>query len=246
MTSLRSLLFNAGFLLWTACICLIGLPSRFAKDHRPAYDLGRRWGTGTLRLLRCCCGVDYEFRGLERLPEGPVILASKHQSTWDTLVIPRLVPGRYPAFVLKVELTRLPLFGPLLTKAGMIAVDRSAGGKALKEMLSQARLRVAQGRSLVIYPEGTRTAPGKKLPYHPGVAALYKDLGLPVVPVALNSGYFWGRRAFFIRPGRILLEVLEPIQPGLDRHSFLERLEAAVESGSQRLLKESEGESSRG
>jgi 1-acyl-sn-glycerol-3-phosphate acyltransferase len=238
MTSLRSLLFNAGFLLWTAIVCLSGLPSFLAKDHRPAYDLGRRWGTGTLRLLRWFCGVTYEFRGLERLPEGPVILASKHQSTWDTLVIPRLAPGRYPAFVLKVELTRLPLFGALLKQSGMIAVDRSAGGKALKDMLNQARDRVAEGRSLVIYPEGTRTAPGKKLPYQPGVAALYKDLGLPVVPLALNSGCFWGRRAFFIRPGRIVLEVLEPIQPGIERRAFLERLEEEIESASQRLVEE--------
>ncbi|WP_455374015.1 lysophospholipid acyltransferase family protein [Limibacillus halophilus] len=240
MRVLSSLLFNAAFILWTAAVCISGLPAFFSDSYKPVYGLGQRWGTGTIRLLRWLCGLRYELRGLERLPDGPVILACKHQSTWDTLVIPRLVPGRYPAYVLKIELTRLPLFGPLLRKGGMIAVDRSAGGKALKDMLAQARERVADGRSLVIYPEGTRTAPGKKLPYHPGVAALYKDLGLPVVPVALNSGFFWGRRAWLIRPGQILLEVLEPIEPGLDRRDFLQRLEAAVEGASGRLLKEAE------
>ena len=190
-------------------------------------------------MLRWLCGIDHRFLGLDRLPDGPAIIASKHQSAWDTLVLPRLMPGRYPAYVLKAELTRIPIFGSLLKRAGMIAVDRSAGAKALRGMVREAKLRAAEGRSIVIYPEGTRTMPGKKLPYHPGVAALYNELDLPLVPVALNSGLFWGRNAIFKKPGTILLEVLEPIPPGLNRREAMKQLEAAIEAASARLAAES-------
>ncbi len=237
MRILGSLLFNLLFILWTAVISLAGIPC-FFTDHRCVYRLGRAWSKVTLFLLRWLCGVKQEIRGLERLPNGPAIIASKHQSAWDTLVLPHLTPASYPAYVLKIELTRIPVFGALLRKGGMIAVDRSAGTRAMREMLTQGKARAEEGRSIVIYPEGTRTAPGAKLPYHPGVAALYRELDLPIVPVALNSGFFWGRNAWFKKPGTIVLEILEPIPPGLERRAALRRLEDAIESASARLLEE--------
>ena len=244
MRILGSLLFNLLFILWTAIISLAGIPCFFA-DHRCVYHLGRAWSAATLFLLRWLCGIKQEIRGLERLPDGPAIIASKHQSAWDTLVLPHLAPGNYPAYVLKIELTRIPIFGALLKKAGMIAVDRAAGTRAMREMLTQGKARAAEGRSIVIYPEGTRTAPGAKLAYHPGVAALYRELDLPVVPIALNSGYFWGRNAWLKKPGTIVLEVLEPIPPGLERREALHRLEDAIETASARLLEEARGATER-
>jgi 1-acyl-sn-glycerol-3-phosphate acyltransferase len=140
-----------------------------------------------------------------------------------------------PAFVLKRELTWIPFFGWFLLRGGMIPVDRAAGGTALRRLLRRAKQAAADGRSVVIYPEGTRTAPGASRPYQPGVAALYEHLRLPVVPVALNSGLFWGRRSFLKRPGTITLEILEPISPGLGRRPFTEELERRLEGASLRL-----------
>ena len=140
-----------------------------------------------------------------------------------------------PAYVLKRELIRVPLFGSYLKQCGMIPVDREGGGAALKQLLRAARTAVAQGRSILIYPEGTRTPPGERRPYHPGVAALYGDLGVPVVPVALNSGLFWGRRAFHKKPGTITIEFLPPIAPGLPRREFMRELQERMEGASQRL-----------
>src|SRR5207253_154167 len=139
--------------------------------------------------------------------------AMKHQSTWDTLALPVLFDD--PAAIIKRELLLLPIYGWYVQRAGAIAVDRSGGAKALKRMIAQARKAAAAGRPIAIFPEGTRTAVGARPPSHPGVAALYTQLALPLVPVAVNSGLFWGRRAFLKRRGRLTVEILPPIAPGL-------------------------------
>lgn len=146
------------------------------------------------------------------------------------------LPLRLPAYVLKRELMRIPLFGLYLRCAGMIPVDRTGGGGALKQMVAKARAAAAAGRHLLIYPAGTRTPPGERRAYHPGVAALYGQLDLPVVPVALNSGLFWGRRAFMKRPGVITVEFLPPIPPGLPRKQFMAELQARIETATERLV----------
>jgi 1-acyl-sn-glycerol-3-phosphate acyltransferase len=179
-------------------------------------------------------GLRYRVRG-QRLT-SPAIYASKHQSAWDTMVFQILVLDA--AFVLKRELLWLPLFGLYVWRGRHVAIDRAAGGQALRRMLKDGDRAQAEGRSIVIFPEGTRTAPGADAPYFPGVAALYKRLGIPVVPVALNSGLFWGRRSFIKRPGTITLEFLEPIPPGLDRATFEATLRERIEAGSKRLLAE--------
>lgn len=179
-------------------------------------------------LLGIKTRVKMDRAASDAIAAGPVIYAAKHQSMWETIVFNDLLNA--PAFVLKRELTRIPLFGPFLTKFGMVAVDRSAGAAALKDMVRQARRQVDTGRSIVIYPQGTRVAPGEHKPYMPGVAALYAQLGVPVVPIALDSGRLWPRRAFVKRAGTVTVTVLSPIPPGLDRKTFMRTLEERIES----------------
>ncbi|MSO77848.1 MAG: 1-acyl-sn-glycerol-3-phosphate acyltransferase [Alphaproteobacteria bacterium] len=233
MTWLRSLIFNLAFWLTTAVYSIGGLPVLAASPPRVTAH-GRQWARSVLGLLGAIAGLRHNVRGQPHA--GPAIYASKHQSSWDTLIFQDLVPGT--VFVVKRELLWLPFVGLFIWRSGHIAVDRRAGGQALKAMLRQADAIVAAGRSIVIFPEGTRTEPGSEAPYHPGVTALYKRLGLPVVPVALDSGLFWGRRQFVKQPGLITLEFLQPIPPGLDRAAFETRLRERIEAGSKRLLAE--------
>ena len=235
---LRSLLFNIGSFLWTAAIVTGGmllLPLQWRWMHR----LGRLWCRGTLAMLRVLAGLRWRVEGLAHRPAGPAIYASKHQSTWDTLVFALLLPDC--AYVLKRELFWLPLFGQLLARSRPIGVDRGAGARALRGMLAQAERAVAAGRSIVIFPEGTRTAPGKRRAYHPGVSALYQRLGLPVVPVALDSGRYWGRRQFVKQPGTITIRFLEPIAPGLERSAFMALLEGRIETACRALAGDTGG-----
>lgn len=210
------------------CLPLLLAPARWV------WQAGHLWIDGTLFLLRVCCGVSHRELGLENLPEGPAIIAAKHQSTWETLFLTRRLGD--PAFVLKRELLSIPLFGWFMRKTGMIAVDRSGKATALKKMVKDAGAAFAQGRKIIIFPEGTRVAPGQHRPYQPGIAALYGQLSVPVVPVALNSGLFWGRRAWVKKPGQIQVQYLPPIPPGLDRRAFMAELEKRLEPAAQALL----------
>ena len=233
MTLLRSLVFNLAFYGWTAFLGVAALPMLLAPRAR-AMRFGRWWSRSVLDLARAVAGIDYELRGAKHLPREPAIIAMKHQSAWDTLAVPALLGD--VAIVLKRELLWIPLYGWYARKAGMIPVDRGAGASALKSMVRRARDVIAEGRPIVIFPEGTRTAVGAKRPYHPGVAALYTQLGLPVVPVAVNSGLFWPRRSFIKRPGRIVVEALPPLPPGLDRKAFLAELQSRIETATERLV----------
>jgi len=150
-----------------------------------------------------------------------------------------------PAIVLKRELMMIPFYGWYLWKAGMIAIDRAAGASALKRMVASSEQVAGEGRAIVIFPEGTRTAPGVQHPYQPGVAALYRQLGLPLVPVAVNSGVFWGRRRFAKRPGRITIEILPPIPPGGDRRAVMAELESRIETATARLVARAEAATAR-
>ena len=233
MTTLRSLAFNILFAVWTGIIFLVSLPT-LLMPRRAVWAMGGLWVRGSLLLLRAIVGLGHRVQGGEHRLAGPAIYAVKHQSAWDTLVFPTLVA--MPAYVLKQELIRVPLFGAYLKQCGMIPVDRQGRATALKRMLAAARAAVAAGHPILIYPEGTRTPPGERRPYHPGVAALYGDLGLPVVPVALNSGLFWGRRSFRKKPGTITIEFLPAIPPGLPRRAFMQELQQRLEGASTRLV----------
>jgi len=235
VTVLRSLLFNLAFYAWTAFLGIAALPMLLAP-RAVVMRFGRWWSRTVLDLARAIAGIDYELRGAEHLPREPAIIAMKHQSAWDTLGVPALFGD--VAIVLKRELLWIPFYGWYARKAGMIPIDRGAGATALKSMLRRAREVVAERRPIVIFPEGTRTAVGAKRAYHPGVAALYSQLGLPVVPVAVNSGLFWPRRSFLKRPGRIVVEALPPLPPGLERKAFLAELQSRIETATERLVAE--------
>jgi len=235
VTLLRSLLFNLAFYLWTAFLGIAALPMVLAP-RATVMRFGRWWSGTVLALARGIAGIEYELRGAEHLPRGAGIIAMKHQSAWDTLAVPALIGD--VAIVLKRELLWIPFYGWYARKAGMIPVDRGAGASALKAMIRRAREIVAQGRPIVIFPEGTRTAVGAKRAYHPGVAALYTQLELAVVPVAVNSGLFWPRRSFVKRAGRIVVEALPPVPAGLERKQFLAELQARIEAATERLVAE--------
>jgi 1-acyl-sn-glycerol-3-phosphate acyltransferase len=234
--ALRALLFQAIFYPWTALYCLAVLPAYPFLTQPGMRAVARTWQRTILWLLKVTVGLTFTVRGRERVPNGPVIMASKHQSAWETLVFHALIPEI--SVGLKEELTRIPLFGWYLTRAGNIRIDRGAAAAAIRSLVRGGRQAVADGLTVLIFPEGTRRALDDPPDYKPGVAALYAALRLPVVPVALNSGLYWRRREFVKHPGCVLVEFLEPIPPGLDRKTFMHRLEQAVEAGTARLVAE--------
>jgi 1-acyl-sn-glycerol-3-phosphate acyltransferase len=232
---LGSLLFNLAFYAWTVVMALAALPLLLG----PRLAMVRhamRWERGIQFLLRSLVGLTYETRGLENRIGAEAIYAIKHQSAWDTVTTHLLLDD--PAIVLKKELTLIPIFGWCLRHAGMIAIDRGHGTRALRSMIEGGKAAIARSSPVVVFPEGTRTPPGARRPYHPGVAALYKQLDLPVVPVALNSGLFWGRRRFVKKPGLIVVEFLQPIEPGLERKAFMAALKERIETATDRLIAE--------
>ncbi|WGF87158.1 lysophospholipid acyltransferase family protein [Marinivivus vitaminiproducens] len=234
----RALLFNVWFWLWTGVMALVILPS-IALPWRWMWGLVLFWLGGIRAGLRLIVGLDVEIRGLERVPGRPVVFAVKHQSAWETLVLPLIQPD--VSIVLKRELADLPFFGWYTRKTGMIAVQRSAGAQALRALVQSARAVIAGGRSIIIFPEGTRAPVGRHGNHHPGIAALYRQLDAPIVPVALNSGLYWGRRSFLKRPGTVLIEFLDPLPPGLERVEFMRRLKAELDGATDRLVAEGEG-----
>lgn len=239
MTLLRSLTFNLFLYLWTAFIATIGLPLMFLHTQGAIY-IGRTWARGCLGGLRLLCNIHYRIEGEEHLPRsGAYIIASKHQSAWDTIIFLATLPA--PAYVLKKELLKLPFYGWYLPRMGMIAVDRSAGASALKDMVKQAQDRIQHGRPIVIFPEGTRTTVGATPAYHPGVAALYNNTGIAVIPAAVNSGLLWGRNAFVKKPGTITLRYLPAIPPGTDRKAFMGVLTEQIEHATAELVERGTG-----
>jgi 1-acyl-sn-glycerol-3-phosphate acyltransferase len=231
----RSVLFNIALWSWTGIMLLAALPwlvfpARFMLAH------SRAWMRGLQFLLAAIVGLGYEVRGEAASRLRPAIFAFKHQSAWETLAIHLLLDGA--AIALKRELTQIPLFGWTLLHSGMIRIDRQGGPRALRGLIEGGRAALARGMPIVIFPEGTRLPPGQHRPYHPGVAALYRHLDCPVVPVALNSGVFWPRRSFIKRPGRIVVEFLPPIEPGLERKAFMAELRDRLEPATERLVAE--------
>ncbi|MGH7154610.1 MAG: lysophospholipid acyltransferase family protein [Acetobacteraceae bacterium] len=230
MTLLRSGLFNLYFFALTFVLCLVGTGVRFIA---PAHILviPRFWARSLLAGARVICGIRYTVTGLGFLPaDGPLLIASRHQSTFDTLVWLTLLPRC--CYVLKQELTRIPLFGGMIRPAGQIVVDRAAGASALRHLVRDAERAVRERRQIVIFPEGTRGAPGHPLPLQPGVAAVATRTRLPVIPVVTDSGLYWGRRAFRKRAGTIQINIQPPILSSRGRESLMTGLAAAFAAGS--------------
>ena len=230
---LRSLAFNVGWYLGSTILALAGSPI-LLMPRRYVVAWSLFWIDGCLGWLRLTCRLTHRISGLENIPAGPVIFACKHQSSWETLAFSRLFPNS--AIVLKRELLFIPIVGWAMARVGNIAVERGDGAAALRGLVRQAKAAIADGRSILIFPEGSRVAIGAERPYQVGTAALYRQLGVPVVPVALNSGVFWGRRQFIKWPGVIDVEVLPAIAPGFGRKAFMATLRERIEGATVRLV----------
>jgi 1-acyl-sn-glycerol-3-phosphate acyltransferase len=230
---LRSAAFNLWFFGLTLLLCLLWLfRAPFGAPFGAGREIGvaRLWARLALGGLRRICGISWQVSGLEHLPqEGPALLASMHQSAFDTIVWVLLAP-RF-AYVVKQELFRVPLFGAIMRRGGMIPVDRTAGPAALRALLRDADRARDDRRQVVIFPEGTRVSPGQRVRLHPGVAALAARMRVPVIPVLTDSGAYWGRRAFRKRPGVIRIALLPPLPVGLPRDEVLARLTEAFSTG---------------
>lgn len=220
-----------GVMLVTCCWLLIA-PRAWAMTGLRLHGQICTW------LLRIICGTKLEVRGLEKLPQGACLVVSKHQSTWDTFALIPLF--RDPAMVLKAELKWIPLYGWFCQKFQHILVERARAAVSLKKMVADAKARAADGREIVIFPEGTRRPPGAPPDYKPGYIALYEGLQLPCVPVALNSGLFWPRRDLMRYPGTIVVEFLDPLPPGLPRAEFRRAIESRIEAACAELAKEAQ------
>lgn len=230
---IRSIAFNIAFFAWAFISAILFIPF-FVISSRASLNAGKPWADFSLLLARIFCGITYEVRGRENIQTTPVIYASKHQSAWDTIIFLNLFPN--VAYVLKKELLRLPFWGWYLWRMKMIAIDRSAGASSIKQIIRDGKAALAEGRPIVIFPEGTRKNLGAEPDYQAGITALYSSLATPVVPVALNSGVYWGKNAFFKTPGTIVIEFLPPIPAGLPKKEFIERLQETIETASHKLF----------
>lgn len=222
MQRLRSLLFVILFYPGTLLYAITGIAAS-AFGTRPMRRVVRAWAEFHHRLCKKLLKIRVRPSG--HFPRGPALIAVKHQSMFETIEILRL--ARAPVIVIKRELADMPFFGWITRIYGVIPVDREAGAKALRNLLSEARIVAASGRSVVIFPEGTRVRPGEAPPLRPGFAGLYRVLGLPVVPVAVDSGRLWGR-GLVKQPGSIHFQAAEAIPPGLPRAEIEARVHAAI------------------
>ena len=225
MSWLRSALFNAFFFTLSFVLCVLGFLFCLARPSATIL-VPMTWARIVLAALRLICGIRLQLFGREYLPRaGAALIASQHQSAFDTLVWLTLLPRC--CYVMKSELRRIPLFGYMIAPAGMIVLDRHAGATGLRHLMREAERAAQEQRQMVIFPEGTRGEPGRMLPLHPGVAAMVARTGLPVIPAVTDSGLCWGRRAFRKRAGTIHIRLLPPIAADRDRHALMEQLEAA-------------------
>jgi len=231
----RSVVFNLLFYLNLFVYLIIALPT-LLLPYRYLRGVARSWARTNLWMLRVICGVKAEFRGFDKLPPGGLLIASKHQSIWETFAL--LLYIHDPTYILKRELMWIPLFGWYLWKAQMIPVNRGARGPALQAMTERAKIEAARGRQIVIFPEGTRRPPGAEPKYKYGVAFLYAECGVPCVPVALNSGLFWPRRSFRRFPGTVVVQACDPIAPGLEKPEFMAKLQEELESATNKIVQE--------
>ena len=238
MLALRSLAFYISFYLATAVIATVGLPVLVSKNATIRY--AQFWGHATIWLLRVVGGIRTDFRGLENVPKGPLLIAAKHQSTLETLAL--TIPFEKFAYVLKRELMWLPLFGWYLARAGMVPIDRSKGTRTMVFLNEAAAKAMREGRQLIVFPEGTRRPAGAPPAYKQGLSHLYVRLNVPCVPLALNTGLYWRRQGFRQLPGTAVIKMLPPIQPGLSRADFAEELQRQVETESNALMAQGRAE----
>jgi 1-acyl-sn-glycerol-3-phosphate acyltransferase len=230
----RSVLYHPAFVFATLGMGLAFLPALLAKNDAVKGTIPYRWTKMALKLQSSLLSLNYEVKRHTPAPEGGAVYAVKHQSAWETLALWQIIDR--PVFVLKKELLDIPVFGHYLGAADNIAIDRSAGKKAIEDMVEQARYYLLQGRNIVLFPEGTRTAIGSTPKYKSGIAAIYEAFSPAVYPVALNSGCFWPRNALIRKSGIVDVEILPPLPTGMSRHQFMETLQQHIETVTARLV----------
>jgi len=237
---IRSLAFNAYFYVGTLLVAIVGIVLVPIPTPVLLRGLLFHWARSVVWGMRWIGGMKIEFRGLEHLPAaGPALLANKHHSESDGILLAAKIRGI--AFVAMQELFRYPLIGAILYRLQMIRVDTCGGGKERENLAQFAKRACDSGRHIAIYPEGHLMAPGERERYRSGIFYLYRDLNLPVTPVATSVGLLWNRRDWWKKPGRAAIEFLPAIETGLDKATFMRRLEDAIETASDRLIAECSG-----
>jgi len=237
VTVVRSILFNVSFYLVLLGYFIVAIPT-LLMPRRAILRLAQIWAHTNLALLRIICRIGVDWRGLEKIPSGAVLVAAKHQSTWETFAL--LILFRDPTFILKRELLWIPFYGWFARHAGMIPVDRGGGKAALVAMTARASTALREGRQIVVFPEGTRQPAETEPKYKFGIAHLYAEGVAPCVPVALNSGLFWPRRKLVRYPGTVRVQILDPLPANLPRREFFARLRHDIEAATARLVAEGE------
>ena len=230
---LRSLLFNVLFYLLLVFWIVVAIPT-YLMPPSAFMGVAKAWARSSIWMMRLICNTKVEYRGLDKIPKGPLIVASKHQSMWETFALLQFFDR--PLFIYKRELAWIPFFGWYLVKSRMIGVDRGGGMRSLMEMARRAPKEIRSGRQLIIFPEGTRRPVDAPPAYMTGVGQIYVNSGVACLPVALNSGLFWPRRNFMRYPGTLVVEFLDPLPPGLSRKEFTARISSSIEDATNRLV----------
>lgn len=236
MIVVRSIFFNLVFYINLIGQMIVFTPFYFLAPRKKAWFVPKFWARSNNWLMEKMVGTTFEVEGVENIPKGGYVFAPKHQSFWDVFGLLPLLDD--PVYILKRELTWIPLFGWYVMKMRMIPVNRAAKGKVMVEVMARTKAEMDAGRQLIIYPEGTRRAPGAPPDYKYGIARLYRDLDVPVVPVVMHPGLFWPRRKFLRFPGHFKVKILPAIAPGLEADAFHQQLIAVMETASDELLVE--------
>ncbi len=229
---IRSIIFYFLLYLWTlslgiVCLPCLLLPSVYIKK------IANVWITVILALLKYICNISYGIQGIENIPNHPIIVASKHQSTFETLLLFKLIKNSI--FIHKKELFLIPIFGFYLKKSNMISINRLDGPNAIRKIMNYVKEKIIYGNSIIIFPEGTRKKPGDPPDYKSGIAGIYKESNAQVLPVAVNSGHYWPKHTFIKKPGKIIIKFLKPIPTKLEKKEFLERIESVIEEETNKI-----------
>jgi len=234
MLIFRSFLFTFSFYSTTFVLIVLTCPFYFLLPRRRAWAVARLWIKCSLWLAKYIAGIDYQLEGQQHIPQGACIIAAKHQSAWETMAL--LLHFADPVLILKRELMFIPLFGWYMAKVGIIAINRGSPIQAMRAVIKGAKEKAAEGRQILIFPEGTRRIPGSDPDYKSGIAAIYGELDLPVIMVAHNAGLYWPRDNFRRYRGTILVKILPPLMPGLNRKEFFRQLIEQTEKACDDLL----------
>ena len=230
---IRSILFYVFLALWTILMGIICFPYLFISYQylRKPVNL---WLKGIFKLLQIICNITYEIRGKENIPSYAVLVASKHQSAFETFALFYYINNSI--FIHKRQLFFIPIFGQYLKKINMISIDRSEGTIAMRKMLKQTKQKIQQGKSIIIFPEGTRKKPGESPDYKTGIAGIYKESEAEVLPVTTNSGYYWPKHTFVKKPGKIIIKFLKKIPSKLEKSEFLKKIESVIETETNKII----------